>query len=170
MARIDYFDPANATGRAKAAYEKLPDMNIFRMLGHVGDLIDGYYRFGNQILAYTGLNPVLREIAILRVGHLSGSAYELQQHERLSRKIGMSDDLLAACKAGVDHPGLDDLQRRLIAFVDDVVANVRASDATFDALRQDLSDRELQELVLTIGYYMTVCRFLETFDVDLEPA
>ena len=31
MARIPYFDPAKAEGRAKAAYEKLPNLNIFRM-------------------------------------------------------------------------------------------------------------------------------------------
>jgi len=28
--------------------------------------------------------------------------------------------------------------------------------------------REVQELVMTVGYYLAVSRFLETFDVDLE--
>lgn len=169
MARIAYFNPAMATGRARAAYAKLPDLNIFRMLGHVGDLLDGYYRFGNQLLAYTSLDPVLRELAILRVGHRSGSAYELQQHERIARGIGMADALLDAAAAGAGHPALDDRQRLTIAFVDEVIDNVRASDATFLPLREWLTDRALQELVLTVGYYMTVCRFVETFDVDLEP-
>jgi len=53
-------------------------------------------------------------------------------------------------------------------FTDDVVANVRASDATFEPLHARLSLQELQELTVTIGYYMMVCRFLETFGVDLE--
>ncbi|MCC2102710.1 MAG: hypothetical protein KDJ20_01055, partial [Hyphomicrobiales bacterium] len=50
------------------------------------------------------------------------------------------------------------------------VANVRASDATFAPLTRRFSHKEMQELTLTIGYYMMVSRFLETFDVDIEDA
>ena len=31
-----------------------------------------------------------------------------------------------------------------------------------------LGYKQIQELVITIGYYMMVSRFLETFDVDIE--
>ena len=37
-------------------------------------------------------------------------------------------------------------------------------------LARRLSHQEMQELTLTVGYYMMVCRFLETFDVDIEDA
>ncbi|MEQ1724524.1 MAG: hypothetical protein ABL882_01180 [Sphingopyxis sp.] len=53
-------------------------------------------------------------------------------------------------------------------FTDDVVVNVRAGDASFEPLRARLSLQELQELTVTVGFYMMACRFLETFDVDLE--
>jgi alkylhydroperoxidase family enzyme len=53
-------------------------------------------------------------------------------------------------------------------FTDDVVANVRAGDDTFAPLLEQLTVRELQELVMTIGCYMAVSRFLETFGVDIE--
>jgi hypothetical protein len=39
----------------------------------------------------------------------------------------------------------------------------------FEAMRERLTTRALAELVLTIGYYMMVSRFLENFDVDIEP-
>ena len=55
-------------------------------------------------------------------------------------------------------------------YTDDVVANVRASDETFDALAARLSVQELQELTVTIGFYMAVSRYLETFGVDIEEA
>jgi 4-carboxymuconolactone decarboxylase len=51
-----------------------------------------------------------------------------------------------------------------------LVANVRASDETFEPLRRELSLIQLQELTLVVGNYMMVCRFLETFDIDLESA
>lgn len=169
MARIPYFDPADAAGpRAKKAYEKLPHMNVFRMMGHSGELIDGFTKLGTQILNFAKLDPVLREIAIIRVGILSNAAYEVKEHERIGRRIGMSDALIGAVHEGAQATAFDPLQQAVMRFTDDVVLNVRASDETFEPLRAALSLQELQELVMTIGYYMALARFLVTFDVDLE--
>jgi alkylhydroperoxidase family enzyme len=168
MARIPYFDPAQATGRAAKAYEKLPPLNIFRMMGHAGELVDGFTKLGTQILNFSSLDPVLREIAIIRVGVLSRAGYEVYQHERIGRRIGMSDDLIKAIHEGPHAAVFTDLQRQVMAFTDDVVANVRAGDATFNPLETALGAKALQELTITVGYYMMVSRFLETFDVDIE--
>jgi alkylhydroperoxidase family enzyme len=169
MARIPYFDPAEAVGpRAKKAYEKLPPVNLFKMLGHSGELIDGFTRLGTQVLNFTKLDSVLREIAIIRVGVLSKAAYEVTQHERIGSRIGMSDALIAAIHEGPDAAAFEPLQRAVMRFTDDLVRNVRASDETFEPLRAALSYQELQELVITVGYYMMICRVLETFDVELE--
>jgi len=168
MARIPYFDTSLATGRAAAAYEKLPALNIFRMMGHSGELIDGFTRLGTQILNFSSLDPILREIAIIRVGVLSGATYEVFQHERIARRLGMSEAIVAAIREGPAAAAIDDAQREVMVFTDDVVANVRASDATFEPLERRLGYKALQELTITIGYYMLVSRFLETFDVDIE--
>jgi alkylhydroperoxidase family enzyme len=168
MARIPYFDPAEATGRAAKAYAKLPALNIFRMMGHAGDLLEGFSRFGGQILNFTSLDPVLREIAIVRVGVLCKSSYEVFQHETISRRIGMTDGLIAAIHEDPSAPAFDELQRLVMAYTDDVVINVRAGDATFLPLRARLGDKALQELTIIIGFYMMVSRYLETFDVDIE--
>ena len=48
MARIPYFDPTKAQGRAKKQYERLPDLNIFRMLGHSGEMLDGFSKLGGH--------------------------------------------------------------------------------------------------------------------------
>jgi alkylhydroperoxidase family enzyme len=168
MARIPYFDITQATGRAAKAYERLPPLNIFRMLGHAGQLIDGFTRMGTQILNFSSIDPVLREIAIVRVGVLSGATYEVYQHEAISRRLGMSEALIAGIHEGPEAAVFDEAQRLVMAFTDDLVANVRAGDATFPPARALLGDQALQELTITVGYYMMVSRFLETFDVDIE--
>jgi alkylhydroperoxidase family enzyme len=168
MARIPYFDLSTATGRAAEVYAKLPPLNIFRMMGHGGDLVHGFVGLGNALLSHSKLDPVLREIAILRVGALSGAAYEVQQHEAIGRRLGMSEALLAGIREGAEAAIFDEAQREVMRFTDDVVVNVRAGDATFEPLRARLSLQELQELTVTVGFYMMACRFLETFDVDLE--
>ncbi len=168
MARIPYFDTSQATGRAAEAYKRLPALNIFRMLGHSGEMVSGFTKLGTQILNFASLDPVMREIAIIRVGVLSKATYEVHQHERIARRMGMSEALIAAIREGPAAAGLDGAQREVMAFTDDVVANVRASDATFEPLRKRLGYKGLQELTITVGYYMLVSRFLETFDVDIE--
>jgi alkylhydroperoxidase family enzyme len=171
MARIPYFDITKTTGRAAKHFEKqekMRRMNLFKMLAHSGELLDGWTRLGLQILYFSKLDPVLREIAILRVGFLSNAKYELHQHKRAARAMGISDALVKAIEEGPQSPVFDELQRKVMLFVDDVARNVRASDATFDPLAEKLSIQEMQELLITTCYYMMVCRFLETFGVDIE--
>lgn len=168
MARIDYFDLAQAQGRAKKTLEKLPPLNLFRMMAHGGDLVDAFTRMGNHLLYFSKLDPVLREIAIIRVGVLSRAAYEIWQHETIARKLGMSEALIRAIHEGPWAAAFDETQRLAMLFVDDVVVNVRASDQTFAPLAKILPAQEMQELTMTIGFYMMVSRFLETFGVDLE--
>ncbi len=168
MARVPYPDPAELSPDTQSFLAKLPPMNIFRMLAGGEALLPAFTRFGNHLLYKSALDPVLREIAIVRVGVLSGASYEVYQHDAISRQLGMSDELLAAIRDGADSPVFDDAQREVLRFTDDVVANVRASDEVFEPLRQRLSAQELQELVITIGFYMAVSRYLETFGVDIE--
>lgn len=168
MARIDYVTDETIPETAKETFAKLAPLNIFRMMAHSGKMLGHYTRLGGCILSKSKLDPVLREIAILRVGYISQATYETFQHERIGRDVGMSDDLIARVKEGPQAGGFKETEQLVMNYVDDVVHNVRASDATFDPLRVHLSDQEMQELTLTIGFYMMTCRFLETFDVDIE--
>lgn len=170
MARVLYPEPTELSDDTQAFLAKMPPMNIFRMLAGGEGLLRAFSRFGNHLLYKTALDPVLREIAIVRVGVLSDASYEVHQHDAISRQLGMSEELLAGIRRGADATVFDDAQREVMRFTDDVVANVRASDDTFEPLQARLSAQELQELVITIGFYMAVSRYLETFGVDIEDA
>jgi alkylhydroperoxidase family enzyme len=170
MSRVPYPDRQALSPETQQFLDKLPPLNIFRMMSGGEGLLAGFVRLGNHLLFKAKLAPVLREIAIIRVGVLSNARYEVFQHERIARGLGMSDALIAAIRRGPDDPALDDVQRLVMRFTDDVVHHVRASDETFAPLAARLSVQELQELTVTIGYYMMASRFLETFDVDIEGA
>ncbi len=60
--------------------------------------------------------------------------------------------------------------RALIGFVDSLVVDVRASDASLAAVRGVLGEREVVEVIVTVGYYMMLARLLRTADVAVEPA
>lgn len=169
MARVPYPDPATLAAETQDQLGKLPPLNLFRMLAGGEGLLKAFVRFGNHLWFKTELPPTLREVAILRVGVLCQAGYEVHQHKRIARGLGMSDELIAAIHDGPEAAAFSDVQRLVMRFTDDVVRNVRASDETFRPVVEQLSLRQAQELVLTIGYYMTVSRFLETFEVEIEP-
>jgi alkylhydroperoxidase family enzyme len=168
MARLDYPEPSGLEPATQELLAKLPPLNLFRMLAGSERMLAEFVGLGNQILFRSSLDPILRELAIIRVGVLSGASYEVHQHDRIARGIGVPDDVIAALREGPDAAAFDDLQRLVLRFTDDVVANVRAGDDTFGPLVAALSLREVQELTVTIGYYMLVSRFLETFDIEIE--
>ncbi len=71
---------------------------------------------------------------ILRVGHLRGSEYELQQHRRLARSRGLDADTQARIFAGPDAEGLTDRERTLITATDEFVVTRGVSPETWQAL------------------------------------
>ena len=167
MARIDYADRANMPDALRDQLEALPPLNIFAMMAHADHIIRPFMDLGTAFLFRGTLDPVLREMAILRVGYRSNASYETAQHEKIGRDVGMSETQIIACKSWPDADVSED-EALVLAFTDDVMANVRASNETFQPALSKFGSKGAQELTLLIGYYMMVCRFLETFEVDIE--
>ncbi len=170
MTRIPYPDPAKQSAAVRAVLERAP-INIMKMVSNASEpVFNGFGQFSGAFYQPSDLDPMLREVAILRVGYLSKSAYEVFHHEGLGRQIGLSDAQIDAIRAGKSASVLTPAQQAVMAFADDVIVNVRAGDATLAAARQYLSDQALVDLILVIGLYMTVSRLLETAGVELDQA
>ncbi len=170
MARAPYPDIDTLPDELQTFVKRFdPLMNVFHMLAHTGPALPHFMRLGNAILFKGKLDPVLREIAILRVGHLLGASYEVHQHNIVSRNIGMDDAKIAAVEHGEDAVLFSELENLVIRFTDEVAASVRASDATWNALSARLDTGQMAELTLAVGFYSMVSAFLENFEVEIEP-
>jgi alkylhydroperoxidase family enzyme len=169
MARIPYYDPAKAPPKLAELMGKVkPQLNIFRALANSDPVARSFVQLGNALLFRGKLSPVLREIAILRVGWLSRASYEVFQHERIGRDVGMSEDKIRAVVQGANSAAFNEQEKAVLHYTDDVVHNVRASDVTLNGVKAFLDAEQLVELTITIGYYMMVSRFLESMGVDDE--
>jgi alkylhydroperoxidase family enzyme len=160
MARIPYA-PSTNPGADHA-------LNLFRMLAHSPPVSAGFSALGGALLQDSALNPRLRETAIVRVGLLAGASYEVKKHIAIGRAVGLSDAEIGALEPGANQEALTEAGRAVVALADQLFRDVRADDALFDRVKQHFSDRELVELVVTIGFYGLVCRVLETLEVDHE--
>jgi 4-carboxymuconolactone decarboxylase len=173
MARIPYVDPDGASEPVREALDRLPPLNIFRMLANAETVFRPFLRFGDALLADLELNGLLRELAILRVSRLTPHAeYEWVQHAPIARAVGASDEQLAALERDdIDASCFDHVQRAMLRFVSEVVRDARASDETFEALAAHLPPRQIVELLLVVGQYMMLARVMATLELELdEPA
>ena len=96
MPRIPYPDVAGLPETAQKILAGTP-LNVVR-IGAVASLplFEAQGRLSYAIADPEVLEPRIREAAILRVAHLSNSAYELHHHRPLARGVGLTDDDLAA--------------------------------------------------------------------------
>jgi alkylhydroperoxidase family enzyme len=82
----------------------------------------------------------------------------------------LADAKIAALEPGVDTSVLDARERLVLEFTDQLFHHVKAGDELFERMQLEFDPRQISELVLTVGFYMMVSRFLENFEVDIEPA
>lgn len=168
MARIDPIAPESMSPEIRALLATRPPYKIYSVLANAPTALPGFIQLASALLTQSELDPKLREMVILRVGALCNSAYEMHQHVRLARHVGVSEERI--CKAmTTDTAGEgDSLEDKLLAFTDSVVRSVKAPKEQFDAVRAELSPRGITELLMTIGTYMMVSRVLENLEVEIE--
>jgi alkylhydroperoxidase family enzyme len=126
-------------------------------------------RLGGTILSRQQLDGKLRELAILRVAMLSKARYEWIQHVPIAKAAGATDAQVAALERGDSVAScFDEREQLILRFTEELVRDVRVSEATFALAKQRLPPREIVELILAVGYYMMIARLLESTAVDLE--
>jgi alkylhydroperoxidase family enzyme len=172
MAKLPYVDPATAPQQVREVLERLPvKLNIFRMMAHAQTNFRPLLRLGSSILAEQKLDARLRELAILRVAKLTPAEYEWVQHVPIAKMVGASDQEIAAIERGdVEAASLDADARLVLRFTTEVVRDAKPSDATFAAATARFSAQEIVELILAIGFYMTMARLMETTGIDIDEA
>ena len=69
-----------------------PDRNVvFRTLAWSPNALHQFMRLGNAILNRSGLDPRLRELAILTVGRVTEAGYEYDHHVAIARRVGVTE-------------------------------------------------------------------------------
>src|SRR5919198_1500627 len=173
MARLPYVEPAEASEPVRDALGRVPPLNICRMMANAETAFRPWLRWGAALLGELELDPLLRELSILRVARLTPHAeYEWIQHVPIAKAVGATDAQVRALER--DDPEADcfsDDDRVVLRFTTEVVEVARASGETFDAIARVLPPREIVELLMVIGQYMMVARVMATTDMELdEPA
>ena len=106
------------------------------------------------------LDPITRELGILRAGYTQGSQFVFSQHCKAARRFGLSDDKISAIPHWQVSPLFDEKERAILAWADALILQGgRSSDELFEALHSHLSDEDILELTYHVmGYNLhAVC-------------
>jgi 4-carboxymuconolactone decarboxylase len=137
--------------------------NLLATLVRHPKLTRSFLRFNNHLLFSSTLPPRLRELAVLRVAHLTDSEYEWRHHVRMGQEAGLTDDVIDGIKRG---EAADALDLAVIRAVDELQDKSVISDATWTALSEHLDERQRMDLVFTIGCYGALAMAINTFGVE----
>jgi alkylhydroperoxidase family enzyme len=149
--------------------EQTPQTNAFSVLAHAPAASAPALRLVFALLTKTTLDPRLRELVILRVAQRCDGPYVWGQHVAMARTAGVNDWQIAALERSQAPAYLfTDRERTAFTFADEVLDGPRCSDATFAAVRELFSSRQVVELLLLIGYFRMVSGLITTLDVEVE--
>jgi alkylhydroperoxidase family enzyme len=100
------------------------------------------------------LDPLLRELGQTRAGFLRESQFVFSQHCKAMRALGVADEKITAIASWAASDQFAPNERAVLAYVDELVLqNGRVQDATFDRLREHLSEEAILELTYITALY-----------------
>ena len=171
MARLPYVKWEQLSEQTQKMFSGNPNgpNNIQLLVAHAEPALKHWVRLGHSLTTQAKFSPRYRELVILRVATLSNCKFEWQIHLSIARKAGLTDEHIEAVRDGGTNPIFTDQEKAILNYTDEVVRNVKASDKAFAAVQSFLDSREIVELNLSIGYWDSVAKCLESLEVDLEP-
>ena len=146
----------------------VPEFHLFTVLAQHRRLFWAWAPFAGILLRRGRLPGADTELAILRVGHLRGCEYELQQHRRIALRRGLDAQAQAAIFGWPQSGGLSWRQQVLLAGVDELVTDRGLGDETWRRLSGFLDRRQLIEFVTLVGQYDALAMTLTTLGVPMD--
>jgi alkylhydroperoxidase family enzyme len=153
--------PPRGQGRPKAR-------NALGTLARNPELLRAFNTFNGYILFASSLSPRQRELLVLRVASVRNSEYEWRQHAILAGDAGIDGDEVARVALGPEAPGWSAPDRAMLRAVDELIGEGVVSDPTWATLADELDERQLMDLVFTVGAYDLLAMAFRSFDIELD--
>jgi alkylhydroperoxidase family enzyme len=115
------------------------------------------------------IDPLLRELALTRVGWACGCQFVYSQHCKVMRSVGGTDEQVAA----IPHWEISDLfrgvQRTVLAYADCLaLMHGRVPEPIFDDLKRNLSTEAILELTYIASMYVMHATMLKALRVEFD--
>jgi alkylhydroperoxidase family enzyme len=169
MARVPYLDKSDLAHEDQVLLKR--NITLHRALANSPNGLRAFGALGNFIRHKSRLDPRLRELAILQVGYLARAPYEWSHHVKIGRDFGVTDDDIRALIAETEGRAskLEPLAKLVLKATREMTNDLAISEGTFAALRKDLDNERVVDLVITISFYNAVVRLLASLQIGTSP-
>lgn len=140
--------------------------NLFTTLARHRRLFRAWLRFAGRLMPRGALPRADTELVILRVAYNCRCDYEWRHHERLARRVGLSDDDIGRVLDGIVATGWSHRQTLLVQAADELHARRELSATLFSQLEDELGERELIELCMLIGHYEMLAMTINSLQIE----
>jgi 4-carboxymuconolactone decarboxylase len=142
--------------------------NVGLMIANAPASYKSWYDFAVSILFNSGFDPRIREIAVLRVAHVTQSIYEWTHHVTLAKVYGLTENEIEKIKSEDPVSSLGEEGNLLCRVADEVSRDVKLSDEALVQILERYGGRGATELILCVSYFNFLSRFLESTRVQIE--
>ena len=159
-------DPEVAAVFAELAASRGYVSNALRSMGHAPEALRRFALLGDYARYHSSLSERLREIVIITTGR--GTPYAASHHAPLGLQAGLTGAEIDCLLAGTVPPTFGTTDAAAARYVLEFTSGKPVTDATFHALRQVMSPREITDVTMTSVYYVALAMVIATMGVELE--
>ncbi len=172
MARVPFTQRENMTTDGQKIWDEIESTrggvarNYAALLNNpqaAGSLaaLGGYARFE------TPLDPRVKALAVLTAAREANGHYVWTVNQRGAREAGLSEDVISAIHERRAPFGLEAKDASVVQFVLELLRHHRISNATFEAVRTQVGDAGVVDILVVSGYYHTLAHCLQALEVEL---
>ncbi|GIJ88156.1 hypothetical protein Asppvi_007073 [Aspergillus pseudoviridinutans] len=168
-----YVDPKKVNPEMAQAFKVLPfERNVLKLLAHAEGFFPPISSLLTTVFRSTRELPTLEwQLVVLRTAALIGAHYVFEINTPVALVNGMPNAkrLLIAFGKVDDTEFFTVRDRILLRFVEELVRNNTASDATLEDLKANFSTREIFEVIVIVGLYSIFGRVANVSRIDDDP-
>ena len=146
----------------------LATSNVWRALLHSPSATAGFYAVINALFFRNKVAARARELIILRIGWRTGAEYMFCHHVRISRELGIPDEVILGVRDPRRCRAYSKADRAVLKLADEMHERAEVTRSTWMALGKAFTNEELVELLLIAGFWRMVAGFVKSANVPLD--
>lgn len=139
--------------------------NVVGTLARHPGLTRAYLTFNAHLLLASTLTPRIREVALLRAVHVRPCDYLWDHHLPIAHGAGLTDAEIASIRSGDADDAVD---RLVVRAVDELHGSNTLSDDTWTALSDHFDERQVLDLIFTVGCYQMLGAAVNALGIQPE--
>lgn len=151
-----------------ATYHGDSVLNVIKMMAGTQDMYPASVDFIKSLFETAGVDPRIREMIMLRAAKLLNCPYEWQANAVLAKNIGLAPDEIEAAASDGQVIGIGHEYVLICKATDELSMTATLTDETLTELLMTYGEVVSRKLILMIGWFNLLSRFLNGCRVPLE--